>query len=351
MRLTLGEIKTNSGIPRLLGLCSTDSRIATYVNRAQERLLNRGTWYDSTARYAVAATKATITWPREFAAIESYAIDETPGKIRDQWFDFLESGIGLQDADCGDAGNLIVRGEACCVDNIDTNGRKILVMTDSTEDEGSKILFQGNGTDGKRIWTEQSDGSWVDGVYVSMSEAITDYEDDAVTGVDFLGNSFSIVSSGFVSSVGFDVDGLVTVQKPITKGRVRIYEYDEATQTANLMSIYNPTETVPHYRQSIIPGYGTPTTPCTVTVVAKRSHVPVVNDYDFLVIGCTPALEEMVMALKHMDNRELEKAEIYEQRALRELDRELDNYRGTGTVSPLRIESQGYGAGNLEDVR
>ena len=76
MKLTLANIKTP--ISKVLGMASTDSRVVDYINEAQERLLYKGKWPHTYARYRVESEDGMITWPRQLETIEAFAIDDVP---------------------------------------------------------------------------------------------------------------------------------------------------------------------------------------------------------------------------------------------------------------------------------
>ena len=103
MKITLGDIKTNTA--RLLSMSGTDARVTDYINEAQERLLYKGKWAGTYARYAINSSNGTITWPRELETIESVAVADDPAIVRNEWFEFLESGYGIQDSTDSDAAN------------------------------------------------------------------------------------------------------------------------------------------------------------------------------------------------------------------------------------------------------
>ncbi len=133
------------------------------------------------------------------------------------------------------------------------------------------------------------------------------------------------------------------VQKPDTNGVVRLYEYNTDTATQRALAYYEPDETVPQYRRSLIAGIGSggcTSGECetkTVTVMAKLRFIPVVNDTDYLPIGNIPAIKDMVQSIRKMENNLFEEAKAYEASAINELDRELREHLGDGAKIQMTV--------------
>ena len=128
MKLTLGDIKGN--ISKILSMASTDSRVVNYINEAQERLMYKGKWPGTYARYRVPTDDGMVTWPRQLETIETVAVDDVPGTVRNRWFEFLESGPGVLDSkDCIGL-QLIDQDTAASFSDISGTGKKIRIYTD-----------------------------------------------------------------------------------------------------------------------------------------------------------------------------------------------------------------------------
>jgi len=329
MRSTLENAKDpNSGISRVLNLDPSDARFTAYVNESMQRLITCMRSWGTVMRYQICVTNGCLTWPRIIAAVEAVAICNTPILIRNGWFEFLETGPGLQGdgtGSCNTCGGLQMfdRGTACTFADIIGVNKKIKVYADVTEATEAKILIQGYDENFNWIRTLVS-GEWVDGEYVSISTT-------------------PVTSTKFFSSI-------TGIQKPITNGFVRLYEYDTDLTTQRAIAIYEPDETNPSYRRSLIPGLsrvsGGACETKTVTAEVKLDYVPARVDTDWLVIGNLPALKDMCQSiLKGERNLAVESAQ-WEARALITLGRELHHYNGSGIVQPVRLPAREvYGAG------
>jgi hypothetical protein len=322
MKLTLGDIKAN--IAKLLSMSATDSRVVGYINEAQERLLYKGLWVDTYARYAITNSNGTITWPRQLETIEVVALDDRPGVVRNEWFEFLETGPGLLDSTDGDSYTLVDRGTAVCFSDIDGTDKKLRVYSGATTDAGKRVLLQGYNATGE--WIRTQDGAtWIDGEYVTMT---TTYADTVTLFSELTG-----------------------VQKPDTDGIVKLHEYKPSDSTSRLIAEYQPTEKRPTYRRSLIPGLADDNTTVTVTVVGKLRFTPARVDTDWLFIGYEAALKEMVMSIRKAENNLVQEAQAYEDRAVQLLQEQLLNHLGAGHVAVPRFQNTNtFGGGGVANL-
>ena len=171
MKLTLADAKPT--ISKVLSMASTDSRVVDYINEAQERLIYKGKSASTYARYKVSTDDGTITWPRQLETIESLIVDEIPGVVRNDWFEFLESGPGLIDSTSSVGRQLIDRAEAVTFSDLTGSDKRLRVYSSVSADVGKKLLFQGYDESGEWIRT-QVDGVYVDGEYITLTSGYVD---------------------------------------------------------------------------------------------------------------------------------------------------------------------------------
>lgn len=323
MKLTLGDIKTN--VARLLSMSATDTRVPGYINEAQQRLAYKGKWPGTYAKYSITNTSGTITWPRQLETIEAVAVAERPGIIRNEWYEFLESGPGLQDSLDTDRYTLIDRGEAPAFSDINGTDKKLRVYSGVTADSGVKVLLQGYDENG--VWIRTQDSStnkWYDGEEVTLSSTYVETD-----------NLFSSLSA---------------VQKPVTEGNVKVYEYKPADSSQRVIAEYQPTETRPVYRRSLISGLKD-NDDAVVTVVGKLRFTPAVNDTDWLYISYEAAIKEMVMSIRKAENNLVKEAEAYEKRAIDLLQDQLSHHLGDGHVAVPRFQNVNtFGGGGVANM-
>lgn len=315
-------------------MCSDDTRLANYINEAVMRLLPKGKWVGTTARMRICVNSNCLTWPRQIETIETFSICGVPGTVRSQWYEFADFGPGQQNGSCGtgyldsnycSGNNLIDRGTACAFDDIAETGNRLKLYADLPEDDGVEVLVQG--------WDEN--GNWI----------LTNGGNTNGESVQLSGFAAVTTQSKFLRG------GLTAIQKPITKGPVRLYDWNPTTGVQRPLGIYEPDETVPEYRRSYVPGLSDDYRCCgqtdesctkkTVYVIGKLKFIPVRNDTDYVLIGNIPALKDMCQSIKKREDNLMQEAVLYEASAIKCLEDELSSYYGDSTVDPVRAMNAG----------
>lgn len=321
MKQTLESAR--STIARVLGVCSTDARVAEVINESVMRLLPQGRWVGTTAHFDICVNgDSCLTFPRQVEAIDAFAICTCPGVIRNEWFEFLGHGPGILDADSCNGNTLVPRGDGYVV-HTDISGvdKKVRVIADVGESASARILLKGY--DYLNNWVRTQDpagsGTWIDGEYVTISTTATDSV-----------NKFSVLTG---------------VDKPTTNGKVRLYSYSTTDASLVALAEYEPDEKLPSYRRYLVPGLAdrdgcddcTDCAKTTLHVVAKLRFVPVVNAKDEIMIGNLSALKLMAQAIRKEEADLWDEARKYEAAALKCLEDELDAWQGAGTVHGIRV--------------
>lgn len=328
MALTVAESRVE--IAEAAGLCENDARVLNYINKACRRLIPKGKWKNCYANYRICTNKACLTWPRSIETIETVAVCGVPGTVRNGWYEFNLNGPGLFGCSSDDGlgspfgcrsdctGNQLVdRGLTVTFDDLVGTNKQLRVYADLAVDYGKTLTFRGYDDNRNIILTNNGD---VEGETV-------------------------ILANPFVVTTNTNFWGIITqVIKQVTKGVVRVYEYDTVTTVQRLIAIYEPDETLPSYRKSFYPpaqvtddGNGN-CARVSVDVIAKLKFIPVAKDSDFILIGNLPALVEEVRAIRKFENNLIQEGFAYEQLAVKYLDEELQNYLGDGTRIALHID-------------
>lgn len=333
MRLTLSAAK--STIARVLGVSASDSRVASYINEAVQRLMTRGDWRGTVARYRICVNDAKLTWPRQIETILKCNVCSQPVVVANKWYEFAFSGPGTLADDSSPGLVLQDMGEACAFDDIAGTDKTIKVISDQTEASGARILLQGYDEDSTWIRSyDTTNSEWVDGEYVTLS-----------TTAQYTTNYFS---------------NLAGVIKPATVGTIFLHEYEASTGSTKPLAQYEHDETLPSYRRSRIPSLDTVGTcagetncvtgTTTVNVLAKLRYIPVSADNDYIIIPNLPAIKDMVMSIDKAEKHLVGEAEYYEGRAIRELANELKNHEGGGIPGYDMQEPSTFGVGWMEGV-
>lgn len=332
-RLRLSDVKATCA--NVLNLCSTDERVVEHINAACERLLYRfrsvGTWQ----KYRVCLTQNCISWPRQLETIEAVAVCDSPVKIRNEFFEFLEAGFGLIKSDsCGL--KLVDQGEACAFDDVVGTGTKLSIYCDETETTTEKVIVQYYDSNGQWVRTQDDDGNWIDGEELTLPAAggYTDADLECAP------------------------NGLVRVIKPKTNGTVRLYQKTIVGGALKPLAYYEPSETVPVYRRSLIPSLSSAVCcdaqdACeskSVTVIGKIRFIPVEVDNDFLCISFAEAIRLGVQGVAKERKDLLPEAVPYWQMADRLMMDQLQHYTGAGVIQPMRMVGAGTFGGGIPQL-
>lgn len=333
-------------LARVIGCGSTDSRIADYVNEAQSRALDMGKWLGSVVRLKICSNSSCLTWPRQVATIEGYSLCAKPGIIRDHWYEFLPNGPGMRGECCGCPSTLIDRDPGPTFEDIWDAQSNLALQCDVAEAAGAVATIQGY--DGNAQWIRtQVSGAYVDGLQLPLSTSLQ-------------------VSPQIVTKI-------TRVILPGNRnGMARLYQYS-AGAIVKPLGFYEPDETVPWYRKSLVPGLarqqagsvpaqncgcdgstGTSVSCCcqSITVIAKLRHIDVANPNDWLILQNKFALKKMVMGiLKEERNLEAEAQAMFAD-ARKMLDDQEASYQGDAVRTVLNVaESSVFGAGEgLNDI-
>lgn len=335
IRRTLGDVKQT--IALAIGACVTDPMIVEYVNQATETIMNRGKWVGTWQRLKMCLSHTgCVTWPRQISTVEAFAVCSCPGVIQNEWYEFDQNGPGVVDSGDDVGLRLIDRGTACVFEDIIGVNKKVKVYADVAEDAAAVITIQGYDENFQWIRTQVL-GVWIDGEQVA------------------------IVSGAPVTSTNI-FTSITGVLKPETNGPVRLYELTPVTLVQRPIAVYEPSETRPVYRRSIIPNLGNMNGCCTtededecprqqVTIMAKLQYIPVAIDNDWLLISNIMALKWMIKSIVKAEQNLVTDSELYDRKAMKLLQEELATYEGDGVVVNVRFQNnQTFGAGAVMNV-
>lgn len=332
MKLTYGDAKAT--VAQEVSLNADNARVLRYCNQAQEELLYRGYWKDTHVRYNVCVSDSCLTWPRDIETIEAASMCGCNLTIRNSWYEFLENGPGTICGDSGLAGQLVDRGNSVAFDDVSTTGCKLAIYADGSETAGSTLLVRYYNQYAQKVYT-----TW--------------------NGETIEGERIAIPSAGNYSYSTYEVMryGLYEVIKPVTNYPIRLYQYAVSGGAIKPLAYYEPDETLPDYRRSIVPNYGGGTSTdgscesAKLTIAGKRRFIPAINDDSILMISHLRALKLAVKAVFMEEANQEEKALRFWMLAKDALDAQLKHHQGTGVVAPLRmVYADGRGEGVLNIV-
>jgi hypothetical protein len=321
-RLRLADSMVSRG-PTAVGLCNADvAPVAQIVNEAQQRLLFAGGetgWYGSWWKMAFNLTQDDpyITAPREVARLINMDVCHTPIRIQNEFYEFLEAGIGLQPISSSCQGQRCAVNEAyergtVISQGTFTAGRKLRIRAIDPADVGRSVIVQGKDNNGAILYGQNG----TDQILGIVLDLTTPFVDTPTTLTEWTG-----------------------FQKDQTVGPVTVYELDPSTGTERLIATYAPNELVPQYRRYLVNGL--PEFCCApvdgaeptvqVTAMAKMEFFPVQVPEDYLLIQNIPALIEEVQSIRYdgVDTDAAKKrAEYHHAMAIKFLNGQLEHYYG-----------------------
>lgn len=340
MRTTLARAKASS-IPQAVNLAACDPRFTDLVNEAQSRLALAGKWWGTYRRIRVCVTAGCVTWPEDVLNVEGLLACNEGVAIRNEWYEFLQEMKAPDPKDCCGERELLDRGIAPQFRDF-TGASKVRLYAATADDAGKRVLLQGLDVNGNVIRTNDPTEGWVDGEYVTL-----------------------VAPAGYVQSVNtFASPGLTGVQKPVTANRITATAWNTSTGVETQVAIWSAGTTVPEYRRTFLvrvpkkcteaacgtDGNGcTPNDPScsnvTVEALVRLKLVPARADSDWLFIQNLGAIKDEMRAIQLEDANQLQLAEGFHQRAIRQLRQELEAYSPTERASvgvslfgPARLE-------------
>lgn len=322
--LRMKDVRT-SRIPQVIGHCNADNgELPEIVNEAQQRLISAGGevgWWGSWAKVVFNVNGATdpfITLPRSIARIINLGVCLRPVRIQNEFYEFLEAGIGLQPQTNCETGGLrqcslmetYDRGQFPTFSDLVPGNKRLRFYITDQGDISRRVLVQGRDANDQVI--RSLDGAvQVQGVFLNLT-------------------------TPFVQTP-LDISFISGLQKDTTIGLVQIYEYDTTTGIQRLISTMDPSEEVAGYRRYFLGGL-TPAPPVQpapalvqVTAMCKLAFIPVVADTDYLMIQSIPALKEECQAVRFSemdDSLSAQQAKFRHERAINILNGQLRHELG-----------------------
>lgn len=314
--------------PAIIGYCNNNlPAIYALLNEAQERLLldplapDEGFWGGWVRmNFNLNPPNFFIITPRDVARIILMDVRKHPVRIRNNFFEALEFGIGLQPSGCD------INGRRQCSQQLQAYERDTVPTLSPLLAPSYVRMYPTNNADvSKQVLLQGKD---INGVPVTSN--------DPGTGNTILGEQISL-SFPFVDSVNVysEVTGM---QKSVTYGPVEYMQVDANTGAQTALSEMQPNETTSLYRTYFVNGLQccpsqSNVTPGAISVEAwcKLDLIPVMSDPDYLLINCIPALisECHAIRLSRMENsKALQQSEQHHADALRLLFGQLDHFLG-----------------------
>lgn len=283
--------------------------------------------------FNVSQSDPFITLPREVARLINVDVCQRPIAVQNEFFEFLEFGVGLQPNDCGcQYLQMYDRGVFPTFADIAAPNKTVRVFMVEPADAQKRTLIQGLDANGVVIRSQ-------DGLTPTLGEFLT-------------------LQDPFVQAP-MEISSITGIQKDVTLGPVKYYEVDLTTGDTRLLLTMEPSEQSASYRRYTINGLPrnccNTTLPTTtqVTGMAKLEFIPVRQDTDYLLIQNIEALASECQAIRFdgMDSPNSDrKAAVKHREAIGYLNGELTHYLGAlkpavvfAPFGSARLERRGIG--------
>jgi hypothetical protein len=308
------------GLKKVSGVVPSSADFTDYINSAQRMLMRRGKWYDTEWVVSFCVSGCVIAWPRWVGSISGIRFGHgKPGQLFNNNFSFVgphhrhsgwHSDAVIEDANLGPTANEVTG----------TTGKVVRYYVTKTTDIGKTITLFGTQYGGQPL-QEQIGGVWQNGL--TLTAAVP----------------YSVTPAVLVTRID-------AITRDATDGMAYLYEFDPVANTLRDLAAFEPGETNPRIRRSIIKNKPFNCSKpdangiCWTTVEAliKLEFIPVAQDRDFLMIDNLDALKYMVKALKLEEADDKQGAEASIVQAVREMNFDLRDKNDNDQI-PVRVNA------------
>jgi len=315
---TLGELKATR-INETVGICADKPAFLALTNESVQRLMVRGSWWNTVAKLSVCVRCQGVTWPREVDTVLAVNICGRQTPVSDYWWEYLP--MNGADYRCAQTrcGNLVVQhdGEVPVQAQLRCGAeRYIRAFPAFQADVGKTVTLFGIDSNGQEVFTKRADGTWLPGVVLVLA-------------VPFVGTPMQFRK-------------VTRVLKEATMGVVRLYAYDAVNDVMEDMAIYAPSVRTPSFLHSTITRClrGSCNGLTSVTALVRMRFTPVEIDDDLVQIDDLSAIKFAMLSIRAEDAGSTDEALRLWSRAIHELNVQLRSKLPEDSI-PISIEPFG----------
>lgn len=323
-RYTVADLKRTT-IRNIAGVCLDSTGFFETLNEVQRRLLRRGKWDDVEWLVKLCVYDRCITWPRYVKTVLGARLcDGRMVEIKNGWYSILDGALSLNPSpgkwiwgvDCG-VNDLALtdNGRGPTYRDIPgTTGRNLRYYVKYQNDIGKTITIYGKAYGGQTLQHQDANGDYVDGLVITAAAPY--------------GTSSVLVT---------EIDSVV---RDATQGPGYLYCVDptDATETLLDLAVYEPSETNPRYRKTLVDNFcsgpicretttvdSTDYTRNRMTIAArvKLDFPDLANDADFIAIDNFEVYKMGFQAVKLEEANDDAAAEVKWIKAVRELNYDI----------------------------
>lgn len=309
-KLQLQDARNSIAIRNVAGKCSDTTEFADLVNRAISKLIKRGAWFGTEvlARFCVYGCR--VVWPRYVSTVLGARFCKFGEiEIKNNWYSILSWPM-CNGSNWGRGGDTLIMSDGGLVPTFNeitgNTGKFLRYHVVKANDYNRNITFFGKKYGGQPL-QEEIDGVWQNGLTLTSANPIA--------------QTTTLVTS------------LTQVVREPTEGMTYLYQYDPTTTDLIMLAQYEPSETNPQYRSSIIngiraiPGNTDNNGRCVrqIEALVKLEYIPATKDRDFLIIDDFEALALAIQSIKFAEANDPDNSQKYLALAIAELNFESRN--------------------------
>lgn len=315
------DARNSLALKSIAGVCTEGADFVSIINEVMERLMKRGGWWETEQLMRLCAYNGCITWPRYVGTVLGIKFQCTGEfQIRNNWWATMGphccAGWG-GDHTMRDANNSPFYNDIPC------GGQQLRVYATKNEDIGKKVIFFGLDSNQQPL-QRKVNGAWRAGFEVTI------------------GMPYGSTGSVLISKV-------TKVIKEPTQANILVYGYDATQNTIRDLALWEPSETHPDYRRSIVHNFQCIPTGCAesdgvrqrnLEALVKLEFIPVTQDYDFLAIDNFTALKFGIQAIRLEEANQDQAAEVKWAKAIQDLNFELRT-KTPGQQATIQVRAEG----------
>lgn len=275
------------------GTCSYERGVKA-VNQARRLLWNKRNWTSQEEYVQICCVNDCFTLPNRYEQIKLAWIGNESASLADEWFNATNA-FALHASQSCHRGIIEVGGLHVLFRDYTSHPYQIGVMAEEAQDIGVELMFE-------------------------AQDQYDTYHKVKVT----IDNPPTLAKSDLF------VKGIRGVTKPVTKGRIRVYAYDEALEAKTLISIYQPNDANPTFRR-----FKSPRTCECITLYASKKYYDLTDPKE-LIEFIPDAMIYAILALNSRENRKAQEFLSNLSLAVQEQEKEMSNLE-IPTAAPLRI--------------
>jgi hypothetical protein len=307
LRFTLQDAQNDIGLQKVSGVVPTSAEFIQLLNESQQRLIRRGTWFDTEFVVEFCVSGNIVSWPRFVKTVHGIRFAggrSRPGQLFNNNFRFIGPHFRHHGFHC----NAVIEdiNSAPTTNEISgTSGKTLQYYTVLTSDIGKTITVFGRRFGGQPLMERDSNGNNVQGM--------------------------TLVATAPYATSATLVTGIDAINRDATDGPAYLYEQDPATGLLRDLAWFEPGDTNPRFRRSKIVSkpfncsFPDSNGICWTTIecLVKLNYTPALLPRDFLCIDNFSALKFMFQAIKYEEASNKTDAEACILSAIRELNFEL----------------------------